>query len=347
MRILLVVFLFTFHSASGQDPEKILKRLPERQIDLKLASVEGLTFNTVNVVDLRFDTSKIGFTTTGPSKRLVTKTIFAADAKSVLNTAIIRNSSANNELWVFVRHYWLQESTTAELESNKLEQSNNVDMVTTCKVTMECFLRSDSVFTPVLRIDTVFAKVQVSGDHIGALASEPLQYMLQSMLTVKENRSRKRMTFAEVDQYTKRFYKYPRFETDNRTKGIYMSFKDFLNNQPLQREFVVEENKKTDELYIIEKGEKKILTDFWGYSDGVVCYINTGLNFFQLVSINNSYEIYGAKGLIQHTTIGGRSQTSDKSFLYKTMIGGPLVTRDRSKMEKKPLQLNMETGDLY
>ena len=155
------------------------------------------------------------------------------------------------------------------------------------------------------------------------------------------------MTYAEVDQYTKRFYKYPRFQNDDRARGIYLTFKDFLNNQPLQKEFVVEENKKTDELYLIEKGEKRILTNFWGYSDGTVCYINTGLNFFQLVRINKSYEIYGAKGLTQYTTVGGRPHTSDKSFLYKVMIGGPLATRDKSKMEKKPLQLNMETGKLY
>lgn len=145
-----------------------------------------------------------------------------------------------------------------------------------------------------------------------------------------------------MEQFNNRRLQFPRFANDLMERGIYRTFADFLNNKPTKHEFTMEFGERSDEVFIMENGKPVVLTDFWGVCDGQKLFLKIGLNLFEMARQQNTYEIWGNKLPVQryyhHTP-----STADG------LPGAVVAIAFNKKIEKlnKPLQLNMETGNLY
>ena len=122
-------------------------------------------------------------------------------------------------------------------------------------------------------------------------------------------------------------------------KGVFLTFKDFENNLSLHPDFIIRQSKLTDDLYIKKENSEELLTDYWGFYDGSDYYIRVGFNVFKLYRQNNTFDLYGNKyitNLIHNYGYSGGSGVPP--FRIKTQS---------MKVENDPLQLNMDSGEVY
>ena len=112
-----------------------------------------------------------------------------------------------------------------------------------------------------------------------------------------------------------------------------MSFKDFLNNSPTQKNFTIQFDDLTDEVTINENGRQNVLEKYWGVCDGEKTFIKLGLNLFELTRTGNTYETRGSRTIMKmHGS--PTSNAFNKEFV-------------KAKLILRPLQLDMDTGILY
>lgn len=120
----------------------------------------------------------------------------------------------------------------------------------------------------------------------------------------------------------------------NDNNYIPVDFESFKKNKVLYPEFTLNHSNFTDEIYIQKGSNKELLTDYWGFFDGMDLYIKIGFNCVKLIRQNNTWDLYGNKYL---TVIHNKIQLP---------YFAEIKTRKR-KIENRPLQLNMETGKVY
>ncbi len=141
----------------------------------------------------------------------------------------------------------------------------------------------------------------------------------------------------------------------NPPKGIYNSFDDFLKNRADLRPFEVNFGKRTDQLYIIENGESKLLTGFWGFCDGINFYYNSGFNFYKLSLVNHCFEFTAGiqplsypASLPSYVSAYPSSQRTHANGLISLGIMNLLSPgSNKSDRVAKPFQIDMETGEPY
>lgn len=97
-------------------------------------------------------------------------------------------------------------------------------------------------------------------------------------------------------------------------------------------DFRLAKGKLTDQLYLIENGSETLLTEFWGFSDGINLFIKAGFNVYMAVRQQNSFEVYGGKYI---------------SNFQNNASQRDLIKINGIKVDRKILQLNMETGEFY
>jgi hypothetical protein len=110
-----------------------------------------------------------------------------------------------------------------------------------------------------------------------------------------------------------------------------MTFEDFKKNKPVNVEFRLKRGNITDELYKGSGQNEELVTDYWGFFDGSSLYIKAGFSAFKAVRQQNTFEIYGAK------QIGNYHDNPEP--------GG--ININSTAIERKILQVNMDTGELY
>jgi hypothetical protein len=96
----------------------------------------------------------------------------------------------------------------------------------------------------------------------------------------------------------------------------------------------------------VNKGEKTLYTDFWGFCDGGRLYIRSGLNFYELYKQHHTFEFVGSIGIEKKaadyldTWNDGPAGTPLNSASFRAR-NEHVITNNL-----KPYQLNMETGDV-
>ena len=156
------------------------------------------------------------------------------------------------------------------------------------------------------------------------------------------------MTWNEIDQYNKKRFEKPIYSATLQ-RGIYVTFKDFLDNRIDNSPFETSFGKQTDQLYIIYKADKKLFSDFWAFCDGNKLYINGGFNFNELIKTDNGYEFWGNARVIDHIyNPQFRSQSTAPTDL---LAGLAHYGMDKLTAPPKnfliPFQVNMENGSVY
>jgi hypothetical protein len=201
------------------------------------------------------------------------------------------------------------------------------------------------VFVPLFRRDSSYTDSSSLRLCAGALLLRPFGDCLKkaaTLNTLKINQASKKLTWTDVETYNNQRLQYPRFTNDVVEKGIYKTFQDFLQNRVTKQEFTIQSSLYSDEVFVKENGKKVALIDFWGFCDGSKQYMRVGYNIFELARQNNAYDIWG-------NTIALRK--FQRVFVPVPgligLIGTAALSKDKTIIEKKPLQLNMETGEVY
>ncbi len=193
----------------------------------------------------------------------------------------------------------------------------------------------------------MFEDVNPLRNDIGNLLLQTFESVFTKIADVdieKAMLKKTKLGIEKVNSYYRQRFNQPRFIQDGMQRGIYLSFSDFLNNNPSLLKFTLEQDEEADYLYIEENGGQKLFTDFWGFSDGQNHYIKIGYNFFKLSRDANTYSFWGCYQAVHKT----QSRSKNRTFRYFAFgtLAAELKTA-RLKNMLRPMQIDMETGKTF
>ena len=302
-----------------------------------------LSFAHINIIDSRYDTTKIGYAPKGNShKKLTVEPAFSTGIQNSLNTSLRSNFDMSNEnsLLIVIKKFWIKNAFLKK----------QTEYGSQCIVKLELYLNKDSAYFPLIRIDTIFTHddpLKTNGSQLVMLPFEQSLIQLEKINFEKVLSSRK-LWWKDIEEFNGVRFRKPIYSAILQ-KGMYLTFKDFLENRPDNRPFEINFGKLTDQLYLTGEDDKKVFTEFWAVYDGNKLYINSGLNFYELVRTDKGFEFWGNEEVIRHSSQPTfRSESNSAESIAKGMANyGMEKVLSTKKNSLKPFQVNMENGTVY
>lgn len=348
----LLIYGFSCAQQSNVSPETIT---------LQLTISERLTafpFDKIEVTDFRPDTSKIGYLKKKKKDiRLVTANSLAANLTQILNAAVpVKAATASEQsVWLVIKKFWLKVPTHADWQRKSGVDDRKLKSLWGWHIKLEAYANYGGLYTPLFRVDSLYGfdefdeRKTIEMDALGDCLRR-----LQRINTDNLKAAKTKLTQNAVDSFNQLAFLKPVLIEKTMSKGVFLTFSDFVNQRTVYSAFDIEKGKEIDNLYVRREGQKELLTNFWGYCDGKNYYIRCNRNFYQLYQQGNTFEFTGHSVLAMS---GGRSaalppgtyhSTSDlgagiANGLLTNMITGAVFNRD----EFRHFQLNMETGEIY
>lgn len=361
MKICLSAFLlfFTNFAFAQRDDNPNNLRVKIFELSVKTIPPESLKlpFQSIKIIDARFDTSKLGFRLT--RRLLSANTVFE---KITLKPGIekgigdfyneyYKNNFTHNEkvLLISVKKLWINNIPGRQSEN----QRKDIDRLSLSQqdiyVKFEYFLGSAASYVPLKRIDTVFKlttdkKVEDydPGDEnklpFFCFALEKMVENVNYELYIKDLEKKKKMSMDDIQAYNATTNIIPILNEPVK-KGVFLTFNEFKNNQPSVISFSKKKilNKKIYEI-IDEKGN--VILDYFAYYDGEKLAIakhladllptNISQDNYGMYKVNNSFQFFENYFRYTYTGTGDINQSFPAYILVKV-----------------PRQIDMETGEVY
>ncbi len=344
--------------------------LPAPENKLLLKNIGGIM-----VLDARADTAHAGCM----QKKVVKMDAIAfeerKDVQRVNRTPLFLQlkSGVQNEVQQFVNNYlppagadtmpgilmvlkklWLSDEMNIDGKVNDSrrvpvhEQKKVQDWTSGADVQIEFYLRKGSDYYALYRYDTVIARTLTIAEYGPEYIVLALTLSLEKM-AVMDNKitaiaSRRKFSLEEISQHNRSAYNIPVLIDTALTRGVYMSFEEFKNNQPSQTGFTIKREKLADFLYLKHAdGSEVVAREVWGYSDGKKAFVRAGDNFFVLQRVQHAFYVFGAKSLKWQ-------ESAAIPLAVAPATGGVAVVSARTDgygMQLRPYQLDWATGNLY
>lgn len=316
---------------------------------------QPLPFSSVHVVDRRADTSRIGYgikrgyyivTLEGPAAPTLQQLLTESLAGKL-------DKTSDQSLLIVIRHLWLKDLSFQEMYQKHLtvNYQTPVNGYSECIAKLEVYAQRDKDYIPLFRIDSIFGVEQYLKKEGKSLLTAPFIYCLQKLTRLNYTKvaaSSQRLSWEQIQQFTTQTWQYPILTDTPRQRGIYLTYADFLNNKVSTRDFEVEHGDFTDELYLVEKEARRLLTNFWGYCDGGKLFIRQDRSFYELTRQGNTF------GFIADTyeqQVPGNYKVPGSNpgdiMVNAGIIGLAELIGSANKPTFKPCQLNLETGKPY
>jgi hypothetical protein len=338
---LLIFLSFAIHISAQEKDTKYITEASAIDASFKnnhFFSNEKLPFKNILVYNYRYDTSKIAYVKEGIESSGYSSVQLKKGWTSELNKYFANNldPAASLSLFIFIRTFWINEGLPDKL-NNKVVATNEWlarKKGGYCTAALDVFAGIDTTLYALFKIEDFFPGFySFDLNHLKEWFYSPFDSIAHRIQNenIPELISRKRkLNMNDVRSfYTKRF-DVSVMKTCLK-KGVFKTFDDFRNNNPLEGDFKLT-NAITDELYIISKSKEELILDYWGVFDGKNLFIRAGFNVFPAVRVQNTFEIYGAKYITN---------------IYNNPRQGDLIRTNKMRLFKSILQLNMDTGRFY
>jgi hypothetical protein len=297
MRITIVFFIiFCLGNITlGQSPKDITdpEHLGSRSIKLKAqrtvpAGIK-LPFSSIQVLDSRFDTSKIGFLPIRyefihNKKDAFKKINFQGGTAPALQQYYNEYytgafDSSGLQLVIVLKRFWLSGVKGKDLKRIDLVTNNEINKY--LHVKWEYYIGKNDQYLPVKRVDTLFfvdddLARYISGEFDERKLAE-FKFLLKSMIElydfdkgVKEFNGQHKKTLAEINGFNNKRYDCNILSDTVFKKGVYRNFEEFRNNKPFITEFEERSRYKglSQRTRYLLGSDGALVDDYWGYYDG-------------------------------------------------------------------------------
>ena len=223
-------------------------------------------------------------------------------------------------------------STTGRAEGDKVKLDNG----RSCTVSLDFYSKSDTAFQALFQIDNFFINASKNYrkntlDEFFFLPFDSIANKISITDISSLLQRKKKLSWKELNDYYDGRFNLPLLNETVIRKGVFMTFDDFKKNRPIETYFRLKEGKLTDELYMGKGETETLVTDYWGFFDGKFLYIKAGFSAFKAIRQHNTFEIYGSKQLSNYHN---NAQPGD-------------IKLNAMGIDRKILQVNMDTGELY
>lgn len=309
-----------------------------------------LPFEKINIIDSRFDTTKVGFIPTDiefiHDKRNFFKKVRFKDSKSVAGAIekyyndYYQNSFTENgfTLLIVMKRFWVSGIDYRTAQAIDLTYNADSDDNLYCK--WEYYIGKNDLYLPVKRVDTIMDTDDELSQYLDEDFSErrlgKFKFLLKTLIElydfekgINNYELKPKKSISEIRDYNEKRFDLPVLKQPILNKGVFLSYNDFKNNQPSILNFV---EKKMH--YSITKAERYLtdsagnnINNYWGYSDGE----------------DFRYGKYGNDKIFRK---GNTFQFFVQVIFISPNVTTPVVTRNKLKVWV-PYQLDMETGNIY
>lgn len=332
--------------------------IPDTEISLSSSASkekETLPYKSVSFIDARPERYVCGFYTkdNGSSGKYIFKSVLENEFGKYVS-GNFRLTSDTTELLIAVKKFWISDFLTDTLIFGKKSNERTIVMET------EAYQKNLDYYTAFFRMDTVIKftvnSPTLNGEDVCLNGLEILFDKCIIMSQTQISKQKRKFSLEDIQHHLDEKFSMHILNDTTFRKGIYYTFNDFKNNNPVPAEFIPceEESGCAGSVSIVkENGEKEIVSDYWGLCDGQYVYIHYRRNILPVLRSDNALFISGettkksnALGQIGLFLLGsaagmGISQTSTSLTEIRS------ITKSKDHLPTYPLLLDWDTGKFY
>jgi hypothetical protein len=250
--------------------------LPLGQIGLEYP----VLFDSIQVVDLRRDTSRIGLISGGrrSQEEVLLSQPVAAQVKAYLNAGYSR-PQGNHQLLVAVKDLWISKPGT--------RRGDRPEAVWKVACRFEAYLKTDGGYIPLTYLDTVaraddYRPEDVAAQHLPELMAIFMDKVASHIAQVQADdmATHAVVSYDQIDSFSRTRFSYPMDTATSLVKGVYLNVREFRNNAP---------SKTTYEIL------KDDASGVWGFCDGKQAYVMRRGDAFPIFSVYHQFYVLGSK----------------------------------------------------
>ena len=305
-----------------------------------------LPFKEVEILDARFDTSKLGF-------------IFHAKAidldnndyrKIKLSNGIGRSlqdfyndyyqlcfNDTTNKLLIVLKKLWIDNLPSRNSINDRTDiQRNSFEDV---HIKFEYYLHRANNYYPIKRVDTIY---QLTEENMSSFKKKGLSFFVYCLKSVMEKydfniyfqgiEKKKSYDFKKIDSFNNNRFILPILTSITAKPGVYLTFKEFINNTPSFQEYKV--NYSQSVLYDKDSANRYY---YWAFADEYGMHVKPNKKP-DMVRVGNTFEFF----------------IYDEQYVRKSAAGNMLLLEmgatgngTKGKLVLSPKQVDMETGYFY
>ena len=314
--------------------------------------------NAVFVVDARPDTVPIGFMQKHPLNHAfieLNKSVRQETEDFINDYFQFRKNDSPRVLVMVLKKMWLTDELDIQNDYlNDKIKDRKKEYTSGIKIKAEFYYKNDNDYYPLYRYDSVlrdsFNVTQNAPYYIHDAIVSSLSKLSNIDGMLDNIGSKRKLSWEEIRQHNDEAFNIPILKDTNLQRGVYISFDEFKNNNPSEKNFEVRTDKMNDILYIKQQdGKEFVMRNDWGYCDGHKIFIRSVDNFFELQRLGNAYYIYGAKNINRAHPALGVEKTDP--WISPSLPNAPSavlsqINHRHFKLILEPLQLDWDSGKL-
>ncbi len=357
--ILILILLLTVNVVVWGQKREILKQNKFNSASFKPYEVEvkkkwfdsiKLYFpGDVEFVDERADKNKLGFVRMGEDNSFF-NLLFPEQSIRYINSSfhhIIKPTNNNISLRIVIRHMWMSQIITEP--TGKF--TDNIYLCF-CYFKADYYREVDGKVQLAGELDTVFSLRKWMGHASDDLMKKTLITALThcDILPASSNPYYPvKLLYDSLDNQ----FNYPILKTAIPKKGIYLTYENFLNNNPEEADFEVK-TKKGGTYLACNTIDTSVTNEAWGYSDGFCTYKHLNEDYYKMNRVQNTFELAGPR------SISGTHTKKKIFFAVSIMVFfngispfmilplfGFNTGETKIMRELVPYQLNIKEGTFY
>lgn len=356
-KLIFFSFLMVSFSAIGQ-VRQVLKQnkfnsasFKNYEIEVKKKWFDSVKINVpgqVEFVDARADKSKLGFVRMGEDNSFF-NLLFPEQSIKYINSKfqhIIKPANNESRLKIVIRHMWMSQLI---VKASRYSLTGPKGYISFCYFKADYYHEKNGMVQFAGELDTVFSIHK----WMGHAADDLMKKALITALNACDSLSSTNPNYAAklLDDSLNNQFDYQILKTDAPKKGIYLSYEDFLNNNPKEGDFEVETDK--EKTYLVSNATDTSITNAaWGYADDKEIYKHLNDSYYKMNRVQNTFELAGPRTI--------RKIYTTRQIIYKAVLGAFfnglagggmglffMMTDEKIMRELIPYQLNIKEGTFY
>ena len=317
-----------------------------------------LPFSKIEILDLRFDTSKLGFiidritknTSFNDFKKLKLASGIAPEIQRFYNEYFKHCfTESDDKLLIVLKRLWINYAPSNPGDRKRYDFIE--ESVQNIYTKFEYYMHRGEFYYPLFRKEKTY---QLSGDSIKEKNND-LSFFRNTLIASIKNEdfssffakagSGKKMIRSEIDSFNAKRLMIPSLLATKFNQGVFLNSLEFINNEPSVKEF-----KKNQKGKLISIGEKKAgYMVYFAFADENGIHIKDSKNS-QLFRINNCFEFlseevfYFPKSAVE---VFLDAIPAPQSIYGMQIPQNMTSSQTKIKVIFVPRQLDMETGEVY
>lgn len=366
---LIILFLFTSLSDYAQPRRERLKEsgfdpnsFPEFKTGFSKKKKDYpwvVDFNAVQFLDMRSDTSKVGFilapvnSFTDEYHRVVFPKPAAEYLTKTMKDFYTGDPDAGASLTIVLRQLWVSERMVTPNTVGRQILVGSIDQLSYCYLGADCYASSGGQHQYLGNIDTVVSVRRLLTNAADDLFRKTMFEALNKA-NILFKKSDKASTAINTDALHQQYYKsisHPVLQVEEPARGVYLTYPEFLQNKPSFINFTVERTKKKEIMHC-PGIEDSLLAKAWGYYDSTGLNIHMNDNYYRAVRTQNTFEVAGPRTILSLYSTEEKIFTAVVESFFSGLASGGLSLalmggHNKTMKELVPYQLNVFDGTVY